>query len=275
METLLNALVALRLLSKENGRYANSPLAARFLVAGAPDDASTAMKHQLSLWRTWSTLTDVVRSGRALPHPRMDDRGEDWTVPFIAAMHRNATQRAPAVVQAVGVDGVRRLIDIGGGSGAYAIAFAKAGPAIQAEVFDLGTVLPIAARHIADAGLTERVHTRVGDLRNDTFGSGYDLALVSAICHMLGPDENRDLLRRVFASLAPGGRVVVQDFIMDTDKTAPRVGALFAINMLVGTPLGSTYSEAEYAAWLEKAGFGGMRRVRLPGPAGLMIANRG
>jgi (2Fe-2S) ferredoxin len=271
---LLDALVALGLLTKSNGAYANSATAARHLVAGAKDDASTALRHNLSLWRTWSTLTEVVRTGIPVDREEMGARGDSWTIPFIAAMHKNATLRAPLMVQAVGTEGVRRLIDVGGGSGAFAIAFAQASPTLQADVFDLATVVPIASRHIGAAALSDRVRTRVGDLRHDAFGADYDLAILSAICHMLGPDENRDLLRRIFAALSVGGRVVIQDFVMDPEKTSPRAGAMFAVNMLVGTPRGSTYSDPEYSDWLREAGFCEVRRVPLAGQNELMIARR-
>lgn len=271
---LLDALVALGVLAKKAGTYANSPAAARYLAAGSPDDASTALKHNLSLWKTWSGLTEVVRQGHPVQHQEMRGRGDDWTVPFIAAMHRNAAFRAPMVVRAVGTAGVRRLIDIGGGSGAYAIAFAREKADLEAEVFDLATVTPIAARHVEEAGLAARVRTRTGDLRRDAFGEGWDLALLSAICHMLGPDANRDLFRRVFAALAPGGRLVVQDHVMAADRTAPRAGAMFAVNMLAGTPEGGTYTEDEYRTWLSQAGFREIRRVALQGPNDLMVAAR-
>ncbi|HTT72218.1 MAG TPA: methyltransferase [Anaeromyxobacteraceae bacterium] len=271
---LLDGLVALGALKKDGDRYANAEATARFLVAGSPDDARAALRHNLSLWSTWSTLTQVVRTGRPVRHQEMQERGSDWTTPFIAAMHRNAALRAPLVVQAVGACGARRLLDVGGGSGAYAIAFARAVPGLEAEVFDLPTVVPIAQRHIAEAGLSERVRTRVGDLRRDAFGTGYDLVLLSAICHMLGPDENRDLFRRIGSALAQGGRLVIQDHLMAEDRTAPRAGALFAINMLVGTPGGGTYTEGEYAAWLAEAGFSSPRRIALPGPNDLLVAAR-
>jgi cyclopropane fatty-acyl-phospholipid synthase-like methyltransferase len=135
-------------------------------------------------------------------------------------------------------------------------------------------VAPIAQRHIDAAGAADRVTIRIGDLRADALGEGYDLVFVSAICHMLGPDENRDLLRRCHAALTPGGRLAIQDFILEPDKTAPKWGALFALNMLVGTDAGSSYSEPEYAEWMAAAGFREIRRVRLPGPASLMIADR-
>jgi (2Fe-2S) ferredoxin/SAM-dependent methyltransferase len=269
MTLLLNALSALSLLTKRDGVFAPTPVATRFLAAGSKDDARDALKHNLSLWQRWSTLTDAVRAGHAVA-PRQG--GDSWTVPFIAAMHRNAAMRAPLVVDAVGVDGVKRMLDVGGGSGAYSIAFARANPALESTILDLATVVPIAEGHVRKAGVGDRVRTRVGDLRRDDLGAGHDLVLVSAICHMLGPDENRDLFARVRRALVPGGRVVVQDFIVDDSGTAPAQAALFALNMLVGTEAGGTWSEAEYAAWLREAGFTEVRRVALAGPSDLVIA---
>jgi cyclopropane fatty-acyl-phospholipid synthase-like methyltransferase len=166
------------------------------------------------------------------------------------------------------------MLDVGGGSGAYSIAFAKANPVLTADILDLASVAPIAQRHIQEEGVTDRVSTRVGDLRSDPLGSGYDLILVSAICHMLSEEENRDLFERCHAALVAGGRIAVQDFILEPDKTAPAWGALFALNMLVGTRGGSSYSEAEYTDWLNGAGFREIRHVALPGPASLMVAGR-
>jgi cyclopropane fatty-acyl-phospholipid synthase-like methyltransferase len=189
-------------------------------------------------------------------------------------MHRNARARAPLVVSAVGTEGVSRMLDVGGGSGAYSIAFASAKENLQVDLLDLAEVLPITQGHIASAGLAGRIRTRPGDLRAGQLGAGYDLVLVSAICHMLGADENRDLVKRCFQALAPKGRLVIQDFILEPDKTAPKSAALFALNMLVGTQGGSTYTEAEYADWLGEAGFDDVRHVRLPGPSGLIIGRR-
>lgn len=271
---LLDALASLGFLEKREGVFTNAPLAARFLARGSRDDARDALKHNLSLWRRWSTLTEAVRAGHAVGVTEMADRGDDWTVPFIAAMHRGAAERAPLVVRTVGTEGVARMLDVGGGSGAYSIAFARARETLRAEILDLPAVLPIAEGHIAEAGLAGRVSTRVGDLRTDDLGSGYDLVLLSSICHMLGPEENRGLLTRAARALAPGGRVVVSDFVLDEDGTAPRQAVLFSLNMLVGTPSGRSYRESEYRAWLEEAGLVGIERVRLRGPAHLVIGRR-
>jgi (2Fe-2S) ferredoxin/2-polyprenyl-3-methyl-5-hydroxy-6-metoxy-1,4-benzoquinol methylase len=273
-EMLLDALVALEVLEKGHGTYRNTPLSARYLVAGSLDDARGALMHSAHLWPRWSTLTDCVRQGTSVTHREQVDRGDEWTTAFIAAMHRNAAARSAAVVRATGLDGARRMLDVGGGSGAYSIAFTRASQDLCAEVLDLPTVLPIAQRHIAEAGLSDRITTRAGDLRSDDLGSGYDLILLSAICHMLGPEPNLNLLRRCFAALSPGGRVVIQDFILAPDRTSPRSGALFALNMLVGTPEGSCYTSEEYESWLRQVGFADVRCVTAPGATGLIIGRR-
>jgi (2Fe-2S) ferredoxin/ubiquinone/menaquinone biosynthesis C-methylase UbiE len=268
-EMLLNALASLELVRKEGGVFHNAPVAARFLAAGSPDSARMAMLHTARLWHRWSGLTECVRTGTAAP----DERDAEGTEAFIAAMHNNARQRAAQLAQALAA-GASRMLDVGGGSGAYAIAFAQANPELRAEVFDQPAVLAIADRHIREAGLEKRIATRVGDLRTDEFGGGYDLVLISAICHMLGVEENRDLLARAFRALAPGGRVAIQDFLLRADKTGPRSGALFSLNMLVNTEGGASYSEDEYTAWLREAGFGEVRRIPLAGPAGVLVARR-
>ncbi len=273
-EMLLNALVGMQLLKKEAGIFSQTPVSARHLAEGSPEDARAALMHTAHLWQRWSTLTDCVRTGGAVAIEEMAQRGDAWTRPFIAAMDRNAAERAPVVVRAVGAGGIRRMLDVGGGSAAYSIAFGRANPTLQAEVFDLETVVPIARAHIEAAGLSDRISTRAGDLRSDEFTNDFDLVLVSAICHMLGPRENQSLLERCFRALAPGGRVVVQDFLLQSDKTAPKSAVLFSLNMLVGTREGSSYSVDEYAGWLRAAGFADVRHVRLAGPSGLMIGQR-
>jgi len=270
-EMLLNALTAIGLLTKREGVFRNSTEAARWLDDTSPDSARAALMHVVNLWPSWSHLTECVRKGSCRPAKR---RTHAETEAFIAMMHCNARGRAPMVVEAVGVEGVRRVLDLGGGSGAYAIAFAQASPDLQADILDLPPVLPIARRHIEAAGLVGRVRTLVGNIVQDSYGSGYDLVFISAICHMLDPIENRAMLRKSCRALAPGGRVVVQDFILDPDKTSPRAAALFSLNMLVRTPAGASYSEPEYRSWLEEAGFENVTRLYVPGPAGLMVARR-
>lgn len=271
-ETLLNALVAVGALTKQDGIFRNTPDTARYLVAGSPDNARPALMHTVHMWKSWSSLTESVQIGTAAEPPALERNDSGRIESFIAAMHRNAETTAREVVQAVGAAGVRRMLDVGGGSGAYSIAFATANAKISAEVLDLGSVVPIAQKHVAAAGLDDRISTRTGDLTTDDFGRDYDLVLLSAICHMLSPQENMDLFRRSRIALAAGGRLVIRDFVLDRDKTLPKAAALFAVHMLVNTRGGSTYSEDEYRSWLAEAGFSNV--VRHQTMRDLIIATR-
>jgi predicted O-methyltransferase YrrM len=274
-EMLLNALVALGALTKTGDRFRNTPATARHLCAGSPANQRTALMHTVHLWESWSALTNCVRTGGPRKGSDPSDRGSQWITAFIAAMHRYAAERAPLFVDAIGAAGVRRMLDVGGGSGAFSIAFAQANPDLRADILDLPPVLAIARGHIKQAGLAKRIATKPGDLRVDALGKRYDLVLISAICHMLGPEENRDLFRRTFRALAPGGRVAVRDFLLNPAKTAPRGAALFSLNMLVGTANGASYSQREYTAWLREAGFEDVGRIRLADPGSqLMLGTR-
>lgn len=271
---LLDALVALGTLLKEENAYRNTPVAERFLVRDAPDSVLAALKHSAQMWDRWSALTEVVRTGKPAQYREVNERGQEWLESFLGAMDVFAREAAPQVAAAIGLSGVRRMLDVGGGAASYAIAFARAEPQLTAVVFDLPNVVPIARRNIERAGLSHRITTQAGDYRVDTFDTGFDLVLLSAIVHSNSLEENADLVRKCFAALAPGGRLVIRDFIMSPDRTQPPAGALFAINMLIGTEGGGTYTEAEMRAWLSDAGFAQIDRVDLPGMNALLIGTR-
>lgn len=273
-DRLLNALVALELLTKEAGQFRNTPLTQAFLVAGQPGYVGGALRHTANLWHTWSTLTDAVRAGRSVVADPINERGPEWLASFIAAMHHNASRRAPEVIRWLELDGVRRVLDVGGGSGAYAMALAQAKPDLEVVVFDLPSVIPLTQGYVAAAGLSDRIAMQAGDYTVDELGTGFDLAFLSAIIHINSPEQNRALLAKCARALNPGGQIVIQDFIMDEDRTTPAGGALFALNMLVGTQAGDTYTEAEVQDWLQGCGFTDFRRIDPPGGAATLLCAR-
>ncbi len=250
-DRLMNALVALGLLEKDGGRFANGPAAARFLVRGRPGFMA-GLGHTANLWHTWSGLTEAVRQGGAAPRPPINERGDDWLRSFIAAMHGRAVAAAPEVVALAGLEKPSHVLDLGGGSGAFAMAFARAGH--TAVVFDLPNVVPLTQAYVQAESLSAPVNIVAGDYLHDPIGDGYDVALLSSVVHSHPPDENRRLLAKVAAALNPGGRVIVRDFLMDEDRRGPLQPALFALNMLVGTGRGDAYTEREVREWLHEAG---------------------
>jgi (2Fe-2S) ferredoxin/predicted O-methyltransferase YrrM len=266
---LLGALVSLGLLAKTGDEYKNTPETARFFVQGSKDNQRNGLLHSANIWHRWSTLTEVVRRGTHIPIDAAST--PEWTTNFIAGMQRNSKDRAPLIVKALGTTGVRRILDLGGGSGSYSIAFAKASPEAQCEILDLPEVVPLTTEYVSKAGVAEQVSIRAGDMLHDDFGSGYDIVMLNAICHMFSEEQNLDIFRRARKALAPNGRLVVQDFILNPDKTGLQHAALFSVNMLVGTDAGASYSEVEYASWMKAAGFTEVNRIKLPGPSDLIV----
>lgn len=258
-ERLMNALCALGLLKKNKGRFSNTPLALRFLAKGNPD-FMVGLGHTVNMWDTWSTLTQAVRQGKTVLTHFFDKRDKEWLTAFIAAMHERACQQARKIISLLGLSGVFSVLDVGGGSGAYAMAFVQAKKGISSTVFDLPGVIPLTRNYIKEEGLLSKVKTISGDYRADSLGEGFDLVFLSAIIHSNSSLENRALMHKCAAALNPQGQVVVQDFIMDGDRTSPAFGTLFALNMLVATESGDTYTEPEVRLWMQEAGLSGIKR---------------
>jgi 2-polyprenyl-3-methyl-5-hydroxy-6-metoxy-1,4-benzoquinol methylase len=272
-DRLMNALCAMGLMTKREGRFSNSAVASRFLVRDSPEFMSGLM-HTTHLWNTWSTLTQAVREGTAVSSRQVNDRGEKWLTAFIAAMHDRASKQAPSVVAQLDLSGVSRVLDVGGGSGAYAMAFARARHGIRATVFDLPNVVPLTKAYVEEERLSANVNTISGDYLTDDLGTDFDLVFLSAIIHSISVEQNRLLMQKCSRALRLGGQVIVQDFIMEEDRTSPAQGAIFALNMLVGTNSGDTYTEVEVRAWMDAAGLSGIIRKETAFGTSLIVGKK-
>jgi predicted O-methyltransferase YrrM len=256
---LLDALAAMGLLIKQGNQYhCPSPLSA-FLSKSSPDSILAMIHHMGHVWQRWSRLTEVVKGSEVSGKPPVSSDVDELRA-FIGAMHAVAAKLAPGVVAAVNPGTARDLLDVGGASGTYTLAFLRAVPGMRATLFDKPEVIPIARRRLGEAGVLDRMTLVGGDFYRDEFPPGHDLALISAIIHQNSPGENLDLYRKVFRALVPGGRIIIRDHIMEPDRTRPRDGAIFAVNMLVATQGGNTYTFEEIHTGLVQAGF---VRIRL------------
>jgi hypothetical protein len=273
---LLNACVALGFLRKEKRRYGNTPEGLELLVRGRPTYIGDSINHADWLWRNWARLADAVRTNRPVIAPA--DPGEGPTIhrDFILAMHDRSMRTGEALAQALDLSGRRQLFDAGGGPGTYSCFLAKRYPDLHCIVFDLPPVMPIAQETIASFGLEDRVVTRPGDYSRDDFGEGNDVVLLSAIFHSMPPRRAKRLLRKAHDSLIKGGLVVVQENLVDSSKVSPIGAVLFALNMLVNTNEGRSYSGSEIGAWMRETGFTDPRVIRLEAPAtgSLVVATR-
>lgn len=246
-EILLDALTGIGLIRKSrDGKYRNGPAARNYLIKSARLYQGDIVRHASNMWESFSALDEVVRTGR----PRR--RGNFNHEAFIMGMHNLTMPRTDSLITAVGLKGVKTMLDLGGGPGTNALAVAKKG--VKATIFDLPQTIAIAKKVARREGV-KGVSFREGDFHVDDIGSGYDLILLSQIFHAFSPDENIDLLRKCRKAINPGGRVVVQEFPIDESMTAPPHSALFSVNMLVNTEKGRCYTPREMKKWLKEAGF--------------------
>jgi len=255
LTVVLDALTAMGLLIKKDGLYRTDSGLLPFLRSDSPQTVLPMIRHAATIWKNWSNLTRIVTETGGVDS--MDggfENAEDQKA-FIGAMHVVGRAHAPKIVQAVNPGKARRLIDVGGGSGTYTIAFLEASPEMSATLFDLPDVVAMGRERITEAGLMDRVTLVAGNFYTDCLPSGHDLALVSAIIHMNSPEQNVDLYKKIFDALVPGGRIIIRDHVMKPDNTAPKSGALFAVNMLVATPGGGTYTYEAIKTGLIAAGF--------------------
>lgn len=272
-DRLMDALVVLGLLTKEGERFANSPDAAEILVEGKPNYAGGAIGHIINLWDSWSTLTHAVRAGTAVYERRAEDRPEQARS-FMAAMHLFASENAPKVLDEIDLTGVRRVLDVGGGSGAYSIAFCRAKPDLTSTVFDLPDIAPITREYASGTGFGDNISTVTGDFNVDDLPTGFDLVYMSQILHSNSREENARLIKQAYNAANSGGQVVVQEFVVNEDRVSPPQPVLFALNMLVGTQAGDTFTESEIHAWLSDAGFTDIRRADPPTGTTLIMGRK-
>jgi len=263
LRILMDALTAMGFLTKgTDGRYSIDPSVAPFLTRDGTESILPMILHRISMWNSWSHLTDIVKTGENRHRMEIESRPEAELKAFIGAMHVIGLRMAGAVARSLDLACYRKMLDVGGGSGTYTMAFLKQAPQMTATLFDLPAVIEMARERLAESGYLHRVQLVAGDYSTDELPAGHDLALLSAIIHSNSPEENRVLYRRIAHSLEPGGTVLIRDYIMDDSRTFPQDGAIFAVNMLAATSGGNCYTFNEVKEDLEAAGFQEVRMIR-------------
>jgi predicted O-methyltransferase YrrM len=258
---VLDCLVTFGYLAKDGDDYSlteeGAAMSSRHSASSLP-----MILHMSRLWDTWSGLTRIVQKGPGSESELPKVMDQDSRRAFIGAMHVIGRTLSEEIAGSLDLSGFHKLLDIGGGSGTYTIAFLKKNPKLQAVLFDLEDVIGMARERLESEGLIDRTVLVPGDFYQDELPGGCDAALLSAIIHQNSPEQNLELYRKIFRALEPGGIVIIRDHIMNESRTWPPEGALFAINMLVNTRGGDTYTIGEVEKTLGEAGFVDIKPVR-------------
>jgi ubiquinone/menaquinone biosynthesis C-methylase UbiE len=280
LRALVHALAGLDILTRESGqRFGLAPDAAAFLVRGKPAYLGGFIRHtSTQLIPSWLQLSDVVRTGRpANGGVNNEQIGAQFFQEFVNDIFPLSYGPAQALAKELKLAQRNKpasVLDLGAGSGVWGITLAENAPLVKVTAVDWPDVLDLTRANVESRGLKDRFSFIAGDLATTNFGSGYDVAAIGHILHSEGEQRSRALLRKTFEALAPGGIIAVQEFLVEPDRSGPPVGLIFAVNMLVNTDQGDTWSFEEIAGWLREAGFENARQLNSPGPSPLILANR-
>ena len=275
VERLLNAMVAMDLLSKKDGRFENTPSSKAFLSKHSKKYLGHIIMHHHHLVESWSHLDQAVMSGQPI-RKRSSFSQEEWRESFLMGMFNLAMGLAPQLVPLIDISSRRHLLDLGGGPGTYAIHFCLRNSGLNATVYDLPTTRPFAERTIQQFDLADRIAFMDGNYLDDPIEGRYDVAWLSHILHGEGPEDCQMIIQKATDALEPGGMIIIHEFILNNTMDGPLFPALFSLNMLLGTSSGQAYSENQLTEMLRAAGIKNIRRisVQTPNESSLLIGDK-
>jgi SAM-dependent methyltransferase len=273
-----SGLVGFELLTRDDdGRYALTPESDTFLVSFKLSFMGGIFRHMSSqLLPNWLHLSDIVGSGKPATAVNSAAEGASFFAKFVEDIplsYPSARMLADALNLAAATGPVS-VLDLASGSGVWGIALAQDSPHVTVCAVDWPDVLPVTRRVAEQFGVGPQFTMVGGDLLQADFGNSHQVATLGHILHSDGIERSRALLRRTHAALAPGGTIAIAEFLVDADRRGPLNGLIFAVNMLVNTESGNTYSFDEIAGWLTEAGFTNPRQLPGPGPSPLILATR-
>lgn len=278
LAAIMNVLVGLNFLAKdEDGLYSLTPESSAFLVSTKPSFQGGIIRHTSQhLIPKWLQLNDIVATGNPAAAVNQQAEGSDFFQKFVLDIFPMSYPAAQALASHLNLAALPHptALDLAAGSGVWGIALAQTAPNLHVTSVDWPDVLPVTHKTVTRFGLADRFSFVAGDLLEADFGAQHTLATLGHILHSEGEKRSRALLAKTFKALAPGGTIAIAEFLVDSDRRGPVSSLFFAVNMLVNTDHGDTYSFEEISAWLNEAGFEKPRTLPAPGPSPLILATR-
>lgn len=272
-ERLLNALVALEFLEKKDMHYYNSEETLSHLVHGGSEFIGN-LEHIAGTWDTWSHLSETIKTGKPIHYKSLDEKDEKWIENFASAAFWRSSLEAPGIVKLINLKNVRKVLDLGGGKGAFAYEFAKAVPDIHINIFDIPQITKYADQNIVKWELQDKISTTSGNFMTDDIGKGYDMIFISQVLQLNSIWDNVKLLQKCFDAMNYGGTIVINEMIIDDQRTSPLSHTMFSLNMLVNTLTGDAFTETDIWIMLREAWFREIKQIKTPYETSLMIGVR-
>ncbi len=274
---VMDALIGFALAARDReGRYVLTAESDSFLVSSRPGSLGGFFSHvSRDLIPAWLSLTECVRTGAPAKQVNAQQEGAEFFRDFVEALFPLGYHAALALARSLALpkNAPIRILDIAAGSGVWSIGFAQTYPQARVAAVDWDAVIPVTQRVVARHGLSERYDYIAGDILDVNFGSGYDVAVLGHILHSEGDERSKELLRKVFNALKPGGTIAIAEFLINDDRAGPPQALTFSVNMLVNTQLGRAFTFAEMNRWLQEAGFQEGKPLDVPAPS-LIVATK-
>jgi ubiquinone/menaquinone biosynthesis C-methylase UbiE len=279
VRALVEGLAGLGLLVRSEDKFSLAPDTGAFLVSTKPGFLGGVLGHLTGqLLETWMRLPKAVRTGKPVTAVNQQKKGAKFFRKFVEDLfnlnYASAAALAENLAPALSGNGMVKILDIAAGSGVWGIAMAQKIPESHITAVDWEKVTPITRKIATRHDLADRLTTIDGDLQKASFGKGHNIALLGHILHSEGESRSRKLLKKVFKSLAPGGTIAIAEFVPDEGRAGPAYPLIFAVNMLVHTDVGDTYTFSQMTGWLTEAGFENARQIAVPGPSPILVATK-
>lgn len=279
LSAIMNVLTGLNFLAKDaQDVYSLTPESAAFLVSTKPSFQGGIILHtSKQLLPKWLDLSEIVATGKPASSVNQEAAGSEFFQQLVTDIFPMSYPSAQMLAQTLNFGDAGELVsvlDLAAGSGVWGIALAQNSHRVRVTAVDWPNVLPVTRRTVERFHLSDRFTFVEGDLLSADFGGGHTVTTLGHILHSEGEERSRKLLAKVFDSLAPGGTIAIAEFLVNEDRTGPVGSLFFAVNMLVNTDNGNTYSFGEISAWLAEAGFVNAHTVPAPGPSPLVLASK-
>lgn len=275
---LLDALTAMELIGKQGETYSLTPESSAFLVSKKRSFQGGIFLHlSKHILPGWMKLTDIVRNGRPAVSVNQQAGGAEFFAGLVEEILPMSYPSAQALAAALKLEDAKEpvsVLDVAAGSGVWSIALAQRSPQVKVTAVDWPPVIAVTRKVTAKFGVSERYQFVESDLLKADFGSGHHIATLGHIIHSEGEARSRELLGKVFNALAPGGTVVIAETMPNDDRAGPLFALLFAVNMLVSSDQGNTYTLGEMTGWLKSAGFTDVRTIPAPAQSPLVLATK-
>ena len=274
-----DALVALGMLERADGRYSNTPATDLFLDRAKPSYFGGLLEMaEARLYPFWGNLTEGLRTG--IPQNEAKHGGDDFFAALYADQEKLAQFAGAMSSASAGVGQAMAakypwsdhgsVIDLGCAEGALPVQIALAHPHLSGGGFDLPPLAPIFDRYVSKFGLSDRLEFTGGDFFADELPKA-DVYVMGRILHDWDLDEKRRLLQRTYDALPDGGALIVYDAIIDDDRRENAFGLLMSLNMLIETPGGFDYTGADCRGWMAETGFRDTYVEHLVGPDSMVV----